>query len=854
MGINNGEGNMYFRKSDEMSVNRKASMIGKLALLPAAVMALGALGTPTQAQEGEATKARAKIENVTVTARKREELSQSVPLAMTALTAELRKPTVRNLSDLNGFSANVRIDSDESRGGGLSIQIRGISPSRIDDNSLDAPIAVMIDGVHLGSLAGQLLENFDLERIEILRGPQGTLFGKNTVGGAISVVRSRPTGEWGAKLKYTIGKWGQQEVRTVFNIPAVEDKLAIKGFFTYIHSDGYIKNEFLDTNVPKTDYKNYGMTFLFTPSDNFEALLTIERYEDDGHGGGNITNWNLAPGVATAPTDPREPDYSGGFLNCFLPNPPFTTVPCRTDLAIPKTTASGSTNPGRLRTTAMTLNMRWDLNDNMSIVSVTGHRKMTEDRFLDFDGTEVNHITIDRDNDFKQFSQEVRFEGAWDNFSVVAGAYYWRSEFTQDWITGGDFWNFVSLLGGYSLQDNVWLSPALADLSDALLGGVGPTGACIDTTPNPAGGLYRDLIFGNVQCDSGAGDRPYGPNHPNRLQEHQITESIALFAQAEWEFIENWTLTAGLRYTEETKDFEAGQAYIFPLDRLDVINFPSEADLDNKWTEMSPKFGISWQATDDVLLYGSYSEGFHSGGFFGVNQNVADFERDQYNPEFANSWEVGVKSQVFDNTLQLNLTLFRNNFKDKQESSVQFDASTNTVATVFSNVGSAVYQGVELEMQWVATSNLNFFGTVGILDANYTEFETDLNPNDDALVGALIEDATHLTPRNAPKLTWGVGGTYTIPVGNDGEFDIYAKFSRISSIEGSLINTQFFKIGPRNDLVASLSYTWDKYRVTVYGKNLTDEVNEFPAIIAPLFASGTINAGRSWGVELQGEF
>lgn len=164
----------------------------KWGLVPAAFVSFGMDVTPAMAQDGDG--ARARIENVTVTARKREEASQSVPLAMTALTTQLEKPTVRDLSDLNGFSANVRIEPDQARGGGINISIRGINPVRTDDNSFDAPIAVMIDGVHLGILSGQLLENFDLERVEILRGPQGTLFGKNTVGGVINVIRSRPTG------------------------------------------------------------------------------------------------------------------------------------------------------------------------------------------------------------------------------------------------------------------------------------------------------------------------------------------------------------------------------------------------------------------------------------------------------------------------------------------------------------------------------------------------------------------------------------------------------------------------------------------------------------------------------------
>ena len=148
------------------------------------------------------------IEEVVVTARKREEAAQDVPVAITALTSELTSSTIRNLTDVNGHAPNVNIDSSPGRTGGAAISIRGISPTRLDDNTFDSPIGVMIDGIYLGTSAGQVIENFDLERIEILRGPQGTLFGKNTVGGVVNVIRTRPTGEIGARLKYTIGKWG----------------------------------------------------------------------------------------------------------------------------------------------------------------------------------------------------------------------------------------------------------------------------------------------------------------------------------------------------------------------------------------------------------------------------------------------------------------------------------------------------------------------------------------------------------------------------------------------------------------------------------------------------------------------
>ncbi len=779
------------------------------------------------------------IEEVIVTARKREESAQEVPVAITALSQELTQSTIRDLTDLNGFAPNVRIGNDRSRSNAASITIRGISPTRTDDNSFDSPIAVMIDGIYLGTLGGQLLENFDLERVEILRGPQGTLFGKNTVGGVVNVIRSRPTGELGGRFKVTAGKWDQREFRGVLNMPIIEDKLAGKVFFSGIKNDGWMPNTTVERRVPKTDYENYGATFLLTPNDRFEALLTVEKFADDSELGAFLGNYNLAPGVAAKPSDPRQQDLSEGFLSCTLfasgAFPQWNSdVPCRTSLDVPKVSTSDLPNPANTDVEAYTLNMSYDVSDNIRIASVTGYRDGVEDRIYDFDGTESNHITIERLNDYDQFSQELRVEASWSNLSVVVGGYYWNSEFEQDWVTGGEFWKFVGTLGtsGYDLTNNTWLNPAT-------------------TGPSPLE-LCWALAFGNVRCDTGATLEGLGPAYTQRLLESQETESIAFFAQAEWEFVPNWILTAGLRWTEEKKDFMAGQAYLASMARQRVRNFPDYAILDNKWSEISPKLGLSHQLSDDILIYASYSEGFHSGGFFGVNQNVADFIRDQYDPEFANSWEGGIKSQLFNNRVQLNAAYFFNDFKDKQEQAVQFDPSTNTVATVFDNVATATYQGVEVELQWVASEYLNVFASFGWLDAEYDEFETDLNPNDDAAFGSVVEDATHLTPRNAPEITYGVGAVFSMPAG-PGTLEVYGKYDWVDEIETNLLNLDVGRVSSQENLNASISYLYGNMSLTLFGRNLTDEIYEVPAIIAPLFASSTIVPGTSWGVEFEME-
>jgi outer membrane receptor protein involved in Fe transport len=812
------------------------------------------------------------IEEIIVTAQKREQNVQDVPLAVTAIsTKDLAKSTIRTIADLNGYAPNVFIGEDPSRAGGASITIRGISPTRTDDNSFDSPITVMTDGIYLGTLSGQIMENFDLERVEILRGPQGTLFGKNTTGGVIAVYRSRPTGELGGRFKLDIGDWGQQEIRGVVNAPIIEDKLAAKVFFTDIQGDGYLPRVGTGSNMPEKDYQNYGLTLLANPTEQFEALFTIEKFKDDSQGGGSLTNFNLGPGVAAPPSDPRQTDLSGGFLACTLFASGLipqwnSTVPCRTSLKEAKSTTVDTANPSQFDVDAYTLNMSYQLNDTVKLVSVTGYRDMVEDRLLDFDGSSANHITIARDNDFDQISEELRLEMTWDKVTAVAGAYYYEAKFTQDWITGGEFWKFVGSLSGYDLTNNTWIDPVFAPLFGlpglfapnpfiAANGGpigVSPLQACWNTpgiaaTPAASRTAEEAAIlarFGNVRCDTGATLAGLGPNFTQRLYETQTTTNYAYFFQADWEFLENWTLTLGTRYTDEKKDFKAGQAYLAPVARNNVNNFPAYAKLDNQWTKWTPKVGVSWRFSPDIMFYTSYSEGFHSGGFFGVNQNVADFVRDQYAPEEVKTYEVGMKSRFFDNRVQLNMTYFDNEYTDKQEQSVQVDPTTNTVATVFSNVADASYKGLEIEAQWVASEHLNVFATMGWLDASYDKFRTDINPNDGMDV---IVDASFLTPRNAPEYTYGVGGTFNYPVG-PGDVELFTKYSWVDKIETNLLNLDVGRLDSREELSASIGYYLEKMSIVLYGRNLTDDTFEVPFLIQPLFASGTVTPGRSWGL------
>ena len=770
------------------------------------------ISIPSFANEG------ATLEEIIVTARKQEESAQDIPVALTALTSELENSSIRDLKDVTGYSPNVIFGEDTARGGGGAVvNIRGISPVRSDDNSLDAPIAVVVDGIYLGSMAGQVMENFDLERVEILRGPQGTLFGKNTVGGVINVVRSRPTGEFGGKFKLTAGNDGQIEARAVINT-RLSENVAMKFFATDISYDGYMDNITTGSGVGERDYQNYGLTFLFEPNDRFEALLTVEAFRDEGIMAAFQTNYNTPPGLLTAPP-PGSPenDYSGGFLNCTV----FGN--CRNSLERPEFSDNDKDNLSELDTESLTLNMSYEINENLTLVSITGHRKLDEYRYYDFDASPNPFITIERKNDFEQTSQELRLDGNYDNVSFSAGVYYYNQDFTQDWSTADQFWAF-------------------------LFGGV---------VADP--GLYAACLAGafTVACDEGLTSIPLGTEVAQVLYENQDTTSMAIYGQMDYRFNEKWTGTAGIRWTEEEKDFIAGQAYLTTKDREWLRNFPTAfgdngyADLLEKWTDTSFKLGLTYNINDSSIVYGMFSQGFHSGGFFGVNQNIRDFIRDVYDPETADNYEIGYKSQHLDNRLRFNAVYFYNDFKDKQESFVALDPDTKTVATVFDNAASVKYKGVEIEAIFVFNEYFRGFINYGSLDAEYEEFFTDINPND---AQELIEDASFLTPRNAPEFTLGVGGTLSIPV-ETGVVEAFVKFTRIDEREASLLNLGNSRIDETDELSLSVGYyANENWAVSAYCRNCTDERFEVFSPIATLFAAGSVNKPRSYGLEFTYQF
>ena len=782
----------------------------------AAVLVTGAVvSVPVIAEEASLA-----IEEIIVTARKREESVQDVPVAMTALSQELRNSTVRNLSDLTGYAPNVIIREGGRGPNSSNITIRGVSASSNGDKSFDSPISVVVDGVFQGTVSGRNVENFDLERVEVLRGPQGTLFGKNTVGGVINVIRSRPTGELGGKARVTAGKYGQQEIRALLNMP-VTDTLAAKWFYTQTKADGHLKREFDGGRAPKSDYENFGIALLWEPNDRFDALLTVERYNNNSDYGAP-TNFNVVAGYFAPPTGDdvgRVNELRGGTIPCSV----FGS--CRLDPDVKADSVeTNRPNTASYRNNVISLNMNFDINDALSLVSVTGyHDTPEEDSISELDGTADDFIFIDNNNVYEQFSQEIRLEGSYDWGNFVVGGYYFESTYDQDWVTTGSFWEV--LLGPLGLDTAAGLDLCLAG------------------------------VFGVLTCDPRSQGQGLGNNYDQRLFQTQDVESLAFFGQVDYNVTDQLILTAGVRHTKEDKHFIGYQAYQGSVELRYPFNFDiGNADLENTWKETTLKFGLTYHYSEDIMIFASFAEGFKSGGFFGVNQNIRDFERNQYEPETASSYEVGVKSQWMENRLQVNGTFFYNDFKDKQDSNVVEDAETSTVATVWENIGGLEYTGVEVETRFVATENLDLFAAIGWLNAEYNGFMSkgfytigELASNPPAV------NVDFLTPKLAPEWTFSLGGTYTMQLG-PGDLSIHTQWTHITEQETDTYNDTGSQLVAQDQLKAQIAYDWNNMRLSMYGNNLLNESVEISGFLPGLFGTGNVSVGTTWGIELEVHF
>lgn len=366
--------------------------------------ALSAFAMPALGQEVESTSIQA-LEEIIVSARRRDESIQQTPVAITALsTGQLEAKGTLNLGDLQGAAPNVLITNQNSGAAAANISIRGLTFADVE-KSFDPTVAVVVDGVFIGTSTGQFFDFFDVEQLEVMRGPQGTLFGRNTIGGVISIKRTRPTGELGGKLEVGYGKFNTLTSRVVLNAPLTET-LSAKAFYFHNESDGYYRHGVTGKRVGASNNENFGISFLFQPSDNFDALLTLEKQVQDF----DPVNSNIAK--------------TGELFCLFEPE-----EQCNRNTTSDLYTVFNDPAHSNYESPAVTLEMNYDLGA-VQLTSVTGYRESDESQTQDFDASTADLYYTSRVQDFRQFSQELRAAGKLtDSFDYVVGGYFYDHKY-----------------------------------------------------------------------------------------------------------------------------------------------------------------------------------------------------------------------------------------------------------------------------------------------------------------------------------------------------------------------------------------------------------------------------------------
>jgi iron complex outermembrane receptor protein len=607
---------------------------------------------PQIAWAEESTRA---IEEVVVTARYREETAQESPTSVTAFNSVmLEEMTAQDLRDVGPASPNVHIQPVVTFPNSAAVHMRGMGSQGIESTN-ELRTGISVNGVFTSRPIATLIDLFDMQTVEVLRGPQGTTFGKNSLAGGLALTTKRPDGSVDYEAEITGGNHGRADFRGAVEFPIIEDKLSARVSTLFQNYDGHFKNRANGKDLGGEDIKTVRATLVWTPTDTIEATL--------------IGSWLKERSDAPGGDDASDPGQLLPFL--FGPFGPFNSgwlgEPDDGDFTVGRD-ALEFHNTDQYSITGI---LDWDIGD-FTLTSVTGYIDTDDFIASDFDQTELPFFPTFRDQVHEQFSQEVRLQSdfssrsdALGNLELVLGLFYFEQE-----------------------HEMVQSFPTLG---------------------NPSSADYA----------------------------HQDGDSKAVFGQAIYAINDDLNLTFGIRYTDESKDFERNPGALFgtqiTADDPDSVPSISEqaalpasvvADLDSD--NVSVKVGLDYHFTDDIMGFATFSQGF-KGGEFGARANSA-LTVGPTDDETADSFEVGVKSELMDGRLRLNATFFYTNYEDLAFG-VFFPSPDNPTGqeTASQNIGEATNFGFELEVTAVPIEGLTLQGSLGILDAEYDEFCADLD-------------------------------------------------------------------------------------------------------------------------------
>jgi iron complex outermembrane receptor protein len=647
------------------------TMKGRLARPIRGLLLAVALVSPTALGQAPSTAA---IEEIVVIAQKREQLVQDIGIAVTAFSGRsLRERGVDQADDLYKLMPNVNLQNNGG-GGAAVVIVRGVGLQSFRIN--DSPTtAFYVDDVYQTSVASAEWTMFDVERVEVLKGPQGGLYGRNALGGAVQVISRKPSADEGRDgfVSLGVGEYSRESVEAGASF-ALSDTVALRvagrtvaaGDSPYRSVPGNFAHGAEDRDAAR-------VTLRITPNDKLDIVLRAHGGSDDteleplrpvgvyanigtaaGFGAPTVS-LGLLGGVRGLVPNPLCASITGGFGADLATCATATgATPASYGITRSDPYGGGGTFPGFLAsdwsgagfTVALTLG-------DFRFEAITGSDSIDYRRYQDFDGTPAEHLHIDYNTQIDAWSQELRlfYEGS-ETLSYVLGMGYAEDALTE-----------ATLL--YGAQ------------------GVLPL-------------LFSGAVFSPQNYD-------------------QDTEALAVYGHAEWRFAAPWNLVGELRYTDEEKSFVGGARLGF----ANGVTVPFVATDDaTAFDAHSGKIGLEWTLHDDLLAYMSVARGFKTGGFFGGFPTNAS-QLAPFNAETLRGVELGVKSDWREGRLRLNASLFSYDRENVQQNAADPTSSINIKR--ITNIGDVETLGLEADLIWLATDALSVTFGVGTTDAEVTD-------------------------------------------------------------------------------------------------------------------------------------
>jgi iron complex outermembrane receptor protein len=638
-------------------------------------------------------------DEIVVSARRRDERLIDVPVAVSAFAQrDLERLQAVDLSGLQGAAPNVNIVQGRGSATSANIFIRGIGqPDALQ--TFDPAVGIYVDGVYLSRIQGALLGLFDVERIEVLRGPQGTLYGKNTIGGAISIVSRKPDlNTVKGEVSALYGSYDQILLNGYVSAPLVADKLALSVAGQWDKRDGLVTDPLTGRRYNDRDSLTGRAILRAKPSERVELSLA-----------GDYTRQRnaLTLGYPTAPL--LRTDFGGFTTQLVAPNP-------YGDYNFRASTSFRGDEGQRLDHWGLSLTANIELSDVFSLTSITAYRKLRPDLYIDIDASEAELGDVFVGIDQEQFSQELQLKWESDRFRGVVGLYY------------------------------------------------------LDETVRSHQEAYADDLFGFLGTPL---------TFTRFIDDRQKTRSYAAFGQATYDFTEQFSVTAGLRYTHEDRDYDRFTTTASNLGALNNLAFsfpgslpaPLNADRRASFGAWTPSLTLSYKPTSDTLLYASASRGFKSGGFNGRANSLNDLTQvvngqaqlvTRFRPETVWTYEGGAKGSFLDGRVRLSANAFLSDYKDFQ---ARVGGGAVAVFPVL-NAGQLRIWGIETEAAVRPTDRWNVRASFGYLNASYREFNDGRRPP----TFSCNPTGTQVVcePAFAPPITLTLATDYTLPLGEAG--------------------------------------------------------------------------------------